>query len=72
MKKTLLSATLLAACAGFTCLSAGATDSVTVNGMTFTCTNTCNVSTSGGTTTVTDCCGGRVAGTFQAPTKSEE
>jgi len=61
MNKTLLSATLLAACAGFASLSASATDSVTVNGMTVTCTNTCNVSTSGGTTTVTDCCGGRVS-----------
>lgn len=67
MNKTLLGATLLLAYSGFAALSANATDSVTVNGMTFTCTNQCNVTTSGGTTTVTDCCGGRVSGTFQAP-----
>lgn len=49
-----------------------ATDSVQVGGITFTCTNTCSVSTSNGVTTVRDCCGGRVSTTFSVPQKIEE
>lgn len=37
-----------------------AEQSVTVNGMTFTCTNSCNVTISGDSFSVVDCCGGRV------------
>ena len=47
--------------------SAYSADSVQVGGMTVTCTNTCVVSTSNGRTTVRDCCGGTVSGTFQVP-----
>jgi hypothetical protein len=71
MKSYIAIGTLLATAAFFV-LPARATDSVTVNGQTFTCTNTCNVSTSGGTTTITDCCGGRVSTTFPAPKSINE
>lgn len=40
--------------------AAVASQSVILNGMRFTCTNTCNVTMSGDSFTVTDCCGGRV------------
>lgn len=46
--------------AAFAAAPAYATDSVVVNGITVTCSNSCVVSSSGGTTTVRDCCGGRV------------
>lgn len=35
-------------------------NSVIVEGTTYTCTNTCDVTFSNGTYTVRDCCGGRV------------
>lgn len=34
--------------------------SVTINGTRYTCTNSCNVTTTSTGYTVTDCCGGRV------------
>ncbi|MES2672141.1 MAG: hypothetical protein V4673_17225 [Pseudomonadota bacterium] len=71
MKKYIVIGTLLAA-APFFVVPAQATGTATVNGVTYTCTNSCNVSTSGGVTTVTDCCGGRVSGTFQVPRAIEE
>ena len=63
MKIYIAIGTLLAAAAFFV-LPARATGTATVNGITYTCTNSCSVTTSGGTTTVRDCCGGRVSGTF--------
>lgn len=57
----------LLALAGSFAMPAKAADSVTVNGITFTCSNSCVVTTSGGQTTVRDCCGGRVSGTFEVP-----
>lgn len=50
----------------FHAVPATAEDSVTVNGMTFTCTNQCVVTTdpATGNVSVRDCCGGRVRGTF--------
>lgn len=61
----------LLALAGSFAMPAKAADSVTVNGITFTCSNSCVVTSSGGRTTVRDCCGGRVSGTFQAPRVDE-
>lgn len=71
MKRYLVIGTLLAAAAFFV-EPANATGTATVNGVTYTCTNSCNVTTSGGTTTVTDCCGGRVSGTFHVPRAIED
>lgn len=43
-------------------LSAIAGDSVTINGQTYTCTSSCDVTThEDGSYTVTDCCGGQVS-----------
>lgn len=44
-----------------------AEQSVTINGRTHTCTNSCNVQISGGSYSVSDCCGGRVRITFPPP-----
>ncbi len=47
-------------------LAAFAEDSVRINGEMFTCTNTCDVTTSSnGNWSVTDCCGGTVTHEFE-------
>lgn len=66
MKLYIALGAVLAASAFFV-VPARATGTATVNGVTYTCTNSCNVTTSGGTTTVTDCCGGRVSASFPVP-----
>lgn len=43
-----------------------AEESVTINGQTYTCTNSCNVTfNNDGSYTVTDCCGGRVSARYE-------
>ncbi len=39
-------------------------DSVVVNGTTYTCSNACVITVSGSSSTVRDCCGGRVSVSF--------
>lgn len=41
-----------------------ASSSVTIDGQTYTCTNSCNVTINGDSYTVTDCCGGQVSTSF--------
>lgn len=60
-----LAAAVLLAASGATAPFVSASDSVVVNGMTVNCSTRCVVTTSGGTTTVRDCCGGRIWGTLQ-------
>lgn len=43
---------------------ARAASSVTINGQTYTCTNSCNVTFSGGSYSVSDCCGGQVSTSY--------
>lgn len=46
--------------------SAVVADDVTVNGRTWSCTNTCNVTVySNGNYSIADCCGGTVSTTFE-------
>ena len=58
----------LAAFAGFAVVASTvvmAEQSVTVEGTTWTCSNQCNVTFSGSSYTVSDCCGGQVLVTFR-------
>lgn len=54
------SLTLLVAVAVAMPLAASAASSVIVQGTRYTCTNTCVVTVTGDSYTVSDCCGGRV------------
>lgn len=49
---------------GLMAFPAAASNSVTINGVVYTCANQCNVTISNGRYTVTDCCGGRVTLSF--------
>lgn len=47
-----------------TVASIAVADSVTVNGQTYSCSNTCVVTTTSNGYSITDCCGGRVHTTY--------
>lgn len=47
--------------------SASAQQSVTINGVTWTCTNQCHVTVTSSGYQIMDCCGGRVSVSFTPP-----